>query len=177
MAGRVRVRRLTSAERQRLQRIIRRGESKQGGNVIRWRRALMILASAAGNTVPVIARMVAADEDTVRDVIHQFNEVELDCLDPEWVRGRPRLLDPGDQEFVAAPARPGRRTAGRCRPTPRPVPGPRAGTARTPDQWPGAAAPSGAPSAGPPSARHPPPPDAGQGPRPVRRQTCRPAVP
>jgi transposase len=109
MAERVRVRRLSPAEGQRLQRIVRRGESKQGGNVIRWRRAVMILASAGGNTVPVIARLVAADEDTVREVIHRFNQVGLDCLDPEWAGGRPRLLDPGDEEFVAATAtaRPG----------------------------------------------------------------------
>ncbi|GED90113.1 hypothetical protein TNCT6_71980 [Streptomyces sp. 6-11-2] len=27
-----------------------------------------------GNRVPVIAQLVQADEDTVRDVIHRFNE-------------------------------------------------------------------------------------------------------
>jgi hypothetical protein len=32
----------------------------------------MLLASAGGNRVPVIARLVQADEDTVRDVIHRF---------------------------------------------------------------------------------------------------------
>jgi hypothetical protein len=34
----------------------------------------MIMASASGNPVSAIARLVAADEDTVRDVIHAFNE-------------------------------------------------------------------------------------------------------
>jgi transposase len=104
MADRVKVRRLSPAEGQRLQRIVRRGESKQGGNVVRWRRAVMILASAGGNSVPVIARLVAADEDTVREVIHRFNEIGLDCLDPEWAGGRPRLLSDDDEEFVAATA-------------------------------------------------------------------------
>jgi transposase len=104
MAERVKVRRLSPAEGQRLQRIVRRGESQQGGNVVRWRRAVMILASAGGNSVPVIARLVAADEDTVREVIHRFNEIGLDCLDPEWAGGRPRLLDSGDEDFVAATA-------------------------------------------------------------------------
>ncbi|WP_239514215.1 hypothetical protein [Streptosporangium sp. 'caverna'] len=45
----VRVRRLTDQEGQKLQQIVRR--------------------------VPVIAKLVQADEDTVRDVIHQFNEI------------------------------------------------------------------------------------------------------
>lgn len=87
MAERVNVRRLTEAEGQRLQRVVRRGESAQGGNVVRWRRAAMILASAGGNTVPVIARLLAADEGTVREVTHRFNQIGLDCLDP--VRRRP----------------------------------------------------------------------------------------
>lgn len=34
----------------------------------------MIMASASGNPVSAISRLVAADEDTVRDVIHAFNE-------------------------------------------------------------------------------------------------------
>jgi hypothetical protein len=33
----------------------------------------MILASASGTSVAAIARLVAADEDTVRDVIHAFS--------------------------------------------------------------------------------------------------------
>jgi hypothetical protein len=36
---------------------------------------LIVMASASGTTVPAIARLVAADEDTVRDVIHAFNDV------------------------------------------------------------------------------------------------------
>jgi hypothetical protein len=35
---------------------------------------MIIMASASGTLVPAIARLVAADEDTVRDVIHAFNE-------------------------------------------------------------------------------------------------------
>jgi hypothetical protein len=41
----------------------------------------------------VIAQLVQADEDTVRDVIHWFNEIALACLDPQWAGGRPRLLN------------------------------------------------------------------------------------
>lgn len=110
MADRVKVRRLSPAEGQQLLRIVRRGEPKQVRSVVRWRRATMLLASAGGNSVPVIARLLAADEDTVREVIHRFNEIGLDCLDPEWAGGRPRLLCSGDEDFVAATAstRPGK---------------------------------------------------------------------
>ena len=43
---------------------------------------MIVMASASGTPVPAIARLVAADEDTVRDVIHAFNEQGLACLDP-----------------------------------------------------------------------------------------------
>lgn len=33
----------------------------------------MIPASSSGNTVPVLARLVAADEKSVREIIHAFN--------------------------------------------------------------------------------------------------------
>lgn len=64
----------------------------------------MLLASADGNRVPVIAQLVQADEDTVRDVIHRFNEIGPACLDPRWAGGRPRLLKPDDEDFVVATA-------------------------------------------------------------------------
>lgn len=64
----------------------------------------MLLASAGGNRVPVIAKLVQADEDTVRDVIHRFNEIGLACLDPRWAGGRPRLLSPDDENFVVQTA-------------------------------------------------------------------------
>ncbi|WUS34897.1 helix-turn-helix domain-containing protein [Streptomyces sp. NBC_01255] len=96
----VRVRRLTDQEGQRLQQIVRRGST----NSVRYRRAMMLLASAGGNRVPVIAQLVAADEDTVRDVIHRFNEIGLACLDPRWAGGRPRLLSDDDEDFVVQTA-------------------------------------------------------------------------
>jgi transposase len=92
----VRVRRLTDQEGQRLQQIVRRGSTSS----VRYRRAMMLLASAGGNRVPVIAQLVQADEDTVRDVIHRFNEIGLACLDPRWAGGRPRLLSTDDENFV-----------------------------------------------------------------------------
>jgi transposase len=85
MAEPVRARRLSEDQGRRLQQIVRRGK----GGSIRVRRATMILASASGTPVPAIARLVAADEDTVRDVIHAFNEGTLAALDPRWAGGRP----------------------------------------------------------------------------------------
>ncbi|MFI9172566.1 helix-turn-helix domain-containing protein [Streptomyces lincolnensis] len=60
----------------------------------------MLLAPAGGSRVPVIAQLVQADEDTVRDVIHAFNEKGLACLGPRWVGGRPRQLKSDDEDFI-----------------------------------------------------------------------------
>jgi hypothetical protein len=50
---------------------VRRGT----GSVVRLRRAMVVLASAGGNTVPAIARLVQADEDGVR--VSQRSDVGL----------------------------------------------------------------------------------------------------
>ncbi len=100
MAERVRARRLTDHEGSRLQQIVRRG--KHGS--IRVRRAMIIMASASGTPVSAIARLVAADEDTVRDVIHLFNQKGLAALDPQWAGGRPRLISDEDIQVIVAAA-------------------------------------------------------------------------
>jgi transposase len=96
----VRARRLTDQEGQRLQQIVRRG--KHGS--IRVRRAMIIMASASGTPAPAIARLVAADEDTVRDVIHAFNLKGLAALDPQWAGGRPRLISDETVQVIVAAA-------------------------------------------------------------------------
>ena len=101
MAEPVRARRLTDQEGQRLQQIVRRGKHES----VRVRRAMIIMASASGTLVPAIARLVAADEDTVRDVIHAFNAKGLAALDPQWAGGRPRLISDGDIEVIVTAAR------------------------------------------------------------------------
>jgi hypothetical protein len=88
MAEPVRARRLTDQEGQRLLQIVRRGKHES----VRVRRAMIIMASASGTLVPAIARLVAADEDTVRDVIRAFNAQGLAALDPS-VGGRPSPPD------------------------------------------------------------------------------------
>ena len=100
MAEPVRVRRLTDEEGRRLLQIVRRG--KHGS--IRVRRAMIIMASASGTLVPAIARLVAADEDTVRDVIHLFNAKGLAALDPRWAGGRPRRISDDDVTVIVAAA-------------------------------------------------------------------------
>jgi transposase len=96
----VRARRLTDQEGSRLQQIVRRG--KHGS--VRVRRAMIIMASASGTPVSAIARLVAADEDTVRDVVHLFNEKGLAALDPRWAGGRPRLISDEDIAVIVAAA-------------------------------------------------------------------------
>lgn len=101
MAEPVRVCTPTDQERQKLQQIVRRGSTSS----VRYRRAMTLLASAGRREPRAGSRLlVAADEDTMRDVIHRFNEIGLACLDPRWAGGRPRLLSPDDEDFVAATA-------------------------------------------------------------------------
>jgi transposase len=100
---------LTDQEGQRLTQIVRRGR----GSPIRVRRATIILASSSGTPVSAIARLVAADEDTVRDVIHALNERGLAALDPRWAGGRPRLINDADVTFIVATATTRPETLGR----------------------------------------------------------------
>jgi transposase len=87
-------------EGRRLQRIVRRGGGGTEKSIVKWRRALVVHASAGGNTVPVIARLVATSEDRVREMIHRFNELGMRSLDPQWAGGRPRRITTDDEEFI-----------------------------------------------------------------------------
>ncbi len=71
---------------------------------MKWRRALVVQASAGGNTVPVIARLVSTSEDRVREMIHRFNELGMASLDPQWAGGRPRRITTEDETFIVATA-------------------------------------------------------------------------
>src|SRR5215213_7895005 len=100
MAEPVRARRLTEDEGRKLLQITRRGKHES----IRVRRATIIMASASGTPVAAIARLLGAHEDTVRDVIHAFNERGLAALDPQWAGGRPRLISDDDISFIVTTA-------------------------------------------------------------------------
>jgi transposase len=71
---------------------------------VKWRRALVIQASAGGNTVPVIARLVSTSEDRVREMIHRFNELGMRSLDPQWAGGRPRQITTEDEDYIVETA-------------------------------------------------------------------------
>jgi GrpB-like predicted nucleotidyltransferase (UPF0157 family) len=77
------------------------------------------LVGALGTPVVAIARLVAAHVDTVRDVIHAFNDKGLAALDSQWAGDRPRLMSRDDEDYVAAtattrPERGGRSPTGAC---------------------------------------------------------------
>jgi transposase len=80
---------------------------------IRVRRAVMVRASAHGAKPPMIARLLDADPDTVRDVIHAFNANGLAALDPHWGPGCPRRITAEDEAFIVAVATTRPRVVGR----------------------------------------------------------------
>jgi len=105
MAERVRVRRLSDEEGRELQRIVRRGGGRSDKSIVRWRRAMVVLASAGGNDVAVIARLVQTSPDRVREMIHRFNDLGMRSLDPQWAGGRPRQITTADRELIVKTAR------------------------------------------------------------------------
>jgi transposase len=103
----VRVRRLNDAEGRQLQQIVRRG-GKSDRSIVKWRRAMVVLASAGGNDVAAIARLVQTSPDRVREMIHRFNDLGMRSLDPQWAGGRPRQITTTDRALIVktATARP-----------------------------------------------------------------------
>jgi transposase len=73
---------------------------------------MIIRASASGTLVPAIAQLVAAGEDTVRDMIHAFNARGLAALDPQWAGGR---HPPGQRRGHRGHRRGGHHPAGEAR--------------------------------------------------------------
>jgi hypothetical protein len=65
---------------------------------------MIVLASASGTVVTAIAWPVAADEDTMREVIHLFTAKGLAALDPRWVGSRLCLIRDHDRDVIAAAA-------------------------------------------------------------------------
>jgi transposase len=84
------VRPLRRKERLWLRRVVRRGGD--GASAVTWRRALVVSMSGRRDTATEIAASLSADDDWVRDVIHEFNRVGLEALIPAWGGGRPRVI-------------------------------------------------------------------------------------
>ncbi len=101
----VRVRRLSDEEGRKITQIVRRGGGRTDKSIVKWRRALVVQASAGGNTAPVIAQLVSTSEDRVREMIHRFNELGMRSLDPQWAGGRPRQITIDDEAFIVATAK------------------------------------------------------------------------
>lgn len=101
MAGPVMVRPLSEGEDRELLRAVR-GVGRQ--DAVRLRRALIVRASAGGIAAPLIARVLDADADHVRDVIHAFNADGVTALDPHWGPGPRRRITPTDEAYVVAVA-------------------------------------------------------------------------
>jgi transposase len=99
MVHRVQVRPIGNDEGNRLLRIVRRSS----GSVVTWRRAQMVLLSAQGMDVPMIATVTFTSPDRVRDVIHNFNADGFDSLRPRYAGGRPpKFTLPQRQEIKKA---------------------------------------------------------------------------
>ena len=97
MARPVRVRPLNADEDEALLAIVRSASRQE---TIRVRRAVMVRACAHGVKPPMIARLLDADPDTVRDVVHAFNAYGMVALDPQWGLGCPRRITLEDEEFI-----------------------------------------------------------------------------
>ena len=104
MAERVRVRRVSDEEGRQLQQIVRRG-GKSDRSIVKWRRAMVVLASAGGNDVATIARLVQTSPDRVREMIHRFNDLGMRSLDPQWAGGRPRQITTTDRALIVTTAK------------------------------------------------------------------------
>jgi transposase len=91
-----------SAEGRQLQQVVRRGGGKTDRSVVKWRRAMVVLASAGGNDVAAIARLVQTFPDRVREMIHRFNDLGMRSLDPQG--GRPRQITTTDRALIVKTA-------------------------------------------------------------------------
>ncbi|MFJ5688085.1 IS630 family transposase [Streptomyces sp. NPDC093099] len=87
-------------EGRRLQRI-----SRTAKDPVRLRRAIVVMMSAQGQSVPDITSLMQVSADYVRDVIHAFNERGFDALDPKWSGGRPRTISSRVREHICLIAR------------------------------------------------------------------------
>ncbi|MFI7701617.1 transposase [Nonomuraea sp. NPDC049480] len=72
------VRPLSMEEGRKLQRITRTAKDP-----VKLRRAIVVMMSGQGQSVPDITSLMQVSDDYVRDVIHAFNERGFDALDPK----------------------------------------------------------------------------------------------
>jgi Winged helix-turn helix len=97
---RVFVRTLSMEEGRKLQRITRTAKDP-----VKLRRAIVVMMSAQGQSVPDITSLMQVSDDYVRDVVHAFNERGFEALDPKWSGGRPRAISQDTRERICHDAR------------------------------------------------------------------------
>ena len=105
MAAPVKVRRLSDEEGRQLQRIVCRVGGKTDKSIVKWRRALVVLSSAGGNDVAVIAGLVQTSPDRVREMIQAFNDKGMRALDPQWAGGRPLRITTEQRIYIITTAK------------------------------------------------------------------------
>jgi transposase len=94
------VRPVSMEEGRRLQRI-----SPTAKDPVKLRRAIVMMMSAQGQSVPDVPSLMQVSAGCVRDVIHAFNERGFDALDPKWSGGRPRTIGSQVREHICLIAR------------------------------------------------------------------------
>lgn len=94
------VRPVSMAEGRRLQRIGRTAKDP-----VKLRRAIVVLMSAQGQSVPDIAHLLECSSEYVRSVIHDFNDVGFAALDPKWSGGRPKTISEAVRHRICLIAR------------------------------------------------------------------------
>ena len=75
---------------------------------MKLRRAIVVLMSAQGQSVPDIAHLLDCSAEYVRGVIHAFNDAGFVALDPKWSGGRPKTISEQARRRICL--------AARCRP-------------------------------------------------------------
>ena len=65
---------------------------KTDDSIVKWRRSMVVLASAGDNSVDAITWLVQTSPDRVREMMHRINEMGMASLDPRWAGGRPRRI-------------------------------------------------------------------------------------
>ncbi|GAA3413559.1 IS630 family transposase [Streptosporangium vulgare] len=82
-------------EGRKLQRI-----SRTAKDPIKLRRAIVVMMSGQGRSVPDITSLMQVGDDYVREVIHAFNERGFDALNPKWSGGRPSAISVRARERI-----------------------------------------------------------------------------
>lgn len=72
------------------QRLARIGRTAK--DPVKLRRAIVVLMSVQGQSVPDIAHLLKCSAEYVRGVVHDFNDIGFRALDPKWSGGRPKTI-------------------------------------------------------------------------------------